>query len=703
VTFKQISFYLLSLVACLVFSGSSAFAGETSPAKQVSPQPLTLIVMDPLAAPLSCPCVKGYAQRDYEKLGEYLQKELGCKVEVKFSESLAKVLPENANKQAFLIIGKDSVVRADASAAKLPVNPVARLSDLKGATTQTGLIVVPSNDPAQTAKDLQGYRIFFGPSECDEKHFAAMAILKKAQVTIPEKLEISAACSDGACKILEFDKNVPAAAVISSYAKPLLQGCGTIKKGDLRVVAETKPVPFITAFVGGNLKAVEQQEINNALLNVVTQPELCTSLESLLGFVPLENPGDTSQPATAAGKKKIVEPGGKQSTSVWPGWLGPQRNGSVPQLPASLPAKVIRIWNYTLAFPGLGGIAATQDRVIFGDRGLDNQTDLFRCLSASDGKVQWIVEYPAAGELDYGTSPRATPLIYGDLVFLLGAFGDLHCVEIATGKIFWKKNLYQEYGLIEKPTWGTCSSPLIVENRLIVNPGAKEASLVALDPQTGKTLWQTPGNAAAYGSLIAGKFGGRLQIVGHDSVSLGGWDLKTGQRLWTVIPKYSGDFNVPTPLNLNGKLLVTTENNGTRLYDFDQNGIINPQPLAINEDLSPDMSTPIQIGDRVYCVWNDIYCLNWKNGLKTSWNAADKAFSDYAALITDSNRILVIGKGGRLLLVDGKSNQFKVISRLDLFDKPSNDNIFSHCALVGNRLYLRGESELICVDLTGQK
>jgi outer membrane protein assembly factor BamB len=704
VTFKQISFSLFCLMCCLAIGAPAAWAAE-KPVKKTadtadSPQPLTLIVMDPLAAPLSCPCVKGYAQRKYEKLGEYLETQLGRKVEVKFSEALGKVLTKKGNDQACLIIGKQSVVRADAKALKLKVHPVARLSDLKGETTQTGLIVVPADDPAQSARDLQGYRIFFGPSESAEKHQAAMSLLKQAHVSIPEKLDISQACSDGACKILEFDKNVRAAAVISSYAKPLLQGCGTIKKGDLRVVAETRPVPFITAFTGGSVSATEQKQITAALLNAVTEPELCQALESLLGFVPFEQETQGTQPQKATTKKKIADPQSEQTSSAWPGWRGPLRNGTVAQLPESLPASANRLWDFKLAYAGLGGIAATRDRVIFGDRGLDNQTDVFRCLSASDGKVQWVLEYLAPGELDYGPSPRATPLIDGERVILLGAFGDLHCVDIATGNVIWKKNIYRDFGLNTRPTWGACSSPLIVDHRLIVNPGAKTASLVALDPETGKTLWQTPGADAAYGSFIAGKFGGRLQIVGHDAVSLGGWDVKTGQRLWTVVPEYTGDFNVPTPLAVAGQLLVTTENNGTRLYDFDTQGIIIPQPVALNEELSPDMSSPIQIGDQVYCVWNDMYCLNRKNGLKTDWNASDQAFGDYAAVITDSRRILVVGKGGRLVLVDVNPQQFKVNSRLDLFPDPGRENIYSHCALVGNRLYLRGESELICVDLS---
>ncbi|MFK7777109.1 MAG: PQQ-binding-like beta-propeller repeat protein, partial [Gimesia sp.] len=386
----------------------------------------------------------------------------------------------------------------------------------------------------------------------------------------------------------------------------------------------------------------------------------------------------------------------------WPGWRGPYRDGSTRQLPASLPSEVKQIWNYTLAFPGLGGIASTTDNIIFGDRDLTDQKDIFRSLSARDGSLQWQLEYDAPGELDYGPSPRATPLIHHGLVYLLGAFGDLHCVELSTGKIIWKKKLYAEYVPEEKPTWGACSSPLIVANKLIVNPGAKDASLVALDPKTGRMLWKTPGEAAGYGSLIAGMFGGRLQIVGHDAVSLGGWDVTTGKRLWKVVPEFTGDFNVPTPLAVNGNLLITTENNGTRLFAFDTNGIIKPKPIAVNEDLSPDMSSPIQIGNQIYCVWNEMFCLNSKLELKTAWVAEEAAFSDYAVLITDSKRILVIGKGGRLLLLDAKANHFKVISKLNLFSKPNDDNIFSHCALVGSRLYLRGESQLICVDLSGE-
>jgi outer membrane protein assembly factor BamB len=351
-----------------------------------------------------------------------------------------------------------------------------------------------------------------------------------------------------------------------------------------------------------------------------------------------------------------------------------------------------------LAGPGLGGIAATRRHVLYGDRDLDNLCDVFRCLDADTGDIVWTLPYPALGDLDYGNTPRATPLIHDGLAFLFGAFGDLHCVRVDTGEVVWMKNLRLEYGLIDPLVWGTCSSPLIADGRLIVNPGAPHASLVALEPKTGEVIWQAPGRPAGYGSLILGTFGGVSQVIGHDRTSLGGWDVKTGQRLWTLQPPIEGDFNVPTPVAVGGRLLVGTENNGTRLYAFDDRGRLVPEPVAVNEDLAPDMSTPVVVDGHAYCVWGELYCLDVGNGLETKWRGRDDAFPIYAAVIADDDRVLVIGAGGELVLVAADSRQFRILSRLRPFAQ-TNPDFYSHPAIVGDRLYIRGEHALVCLDL----
>ena len=76
-------------------------------------EPFHLVVMDPLAAPLSCPCVKGYAQREYEALGKHLETALGRSVKVHFGESLPIILAKKSGGKADLIIGKESVVRIE--------------------------------------------------------------------------------------------------------------------------------------------------------------------------------------------------------------------------------------------------------------------------------------------------------------------------------------------------------------------------------------------------------------------------------------------------------------------------------------------------------------------------------------------------------------------------------------------------------------
>ena len=301
---KSLFAWAFSLVAvsCLLFDTKAAESKKRP--SSAKPATLTMVVMDPLAAPLSCPCVEGYAQRKYEVLARQLEKTTGESIRVVFSESLEVALKGEAKGKADLIIGKDSVVRADAKAAKLKTKAIARLTGKNGLTTQTGLIVVHAKDTAKSVSDLKGYKIIFGPKECDEKHAAAMDLLKKNGVTIPEKLAIDEACSEGASKVVELGKSGKTAAVISSYAEPLLEGCGTIKKGDLKVVGKTKPVPFVTAFVNRQLNAKRRTALQNALDETSLQPEVLVALESLVGFEPIEADKKKQEKASVAIKKK---------------------------------------------------------------------------------------------------------------------------------------------------------------------------------------------------------------------------------------------------------------------------------------------------------------------------------------------------------------------------------------------------------------
>ncbi|WP_425396932.1 PhnD/SsuA/transferrin family substrate-binding protein [Aeoliella sp.] len=717
-------FACLAILALAPLCAAGPLAAE-------EPGPLNMVVMDPLALPLSCPCVEGYAQRNYEKLAEYLTEKLGREVKVAFGESVQRAKEKGEFDEVHIIIGKDSVVRADSAKLKVKAVPVAQLTGKDGSTTQTGLIVVRSADSAKKVEDLSGYRILYGPPECDEKFAAPRAMLEEAGIDVvaAEQAETSAACSDGACKIIEWGDTENAAAVISSYAAPLLEGCGTINKGDLRVVGETKPVPFVAAFVNDKLADADQSAIRESLIGVMDDSELLLSLETLRGFVPLtdeykekyKKKTEEAPPGEKLGASPDGDPPGEGppaaaantpptdgATLGWTGWRGPHRDGRVRALPTRLPEKLPQVWQVPLAHAGLGGIAATDQYVVIGDRNLPNTGDEFRCYDAATGNMLWMVDYPAEGSLDYDNTPRATPLIVqsddellGTRVILLGAFGHLSCADLGTGIVYWQKNIREEFGAKSELVWGTCSSPLVVDGKLILNPGAEAASIVALDLMTGLPLWQTPGQTAGYGSLNIATLGGKRQIVGHDRTTLGGWDIDSGERLWTLTPPRSGDFNVPTPMEIDGKLLVTTEGNGTRLYAFDGEGKIIEQPIAVQMQLAPDMSTPVVVGNRLYCVCQKLYCLDLANQLTESCRLEDPALGDYAPIIADDQRLLILGHGGELLLVDITGEEPTITSRTFLFDdeETREAELYSHPAIVGNRLYVRGETSIACFEL----
>lgn len=273
------------ILACI---GAFVSPGQATAADASAP--LTLVVMDPLAKPLSCPCVQGYAQRDYEKLAKKLEADLGRPVTLVFNESLQAALEGPAKGKADLVIGKHSVVLYDSDQVNLPLSPILALTNKHGGTTMTGMVIVPASDPAQSISDLTGIRLVFGPVECDEKHSAALALFKQHGVAVPAELETAVACDEGALMILDNAKeNQRGAAVISSYAKPLLEGCGTVPKGALRVVGETAPVPFIEVFLHSDLPESDRLAIAQSLVKANIDPALRIALETRDGFVPLDD------------------------------------------------------------------------------------------------------------------------------------------------------------------------------------------------------------------------------------------------------------------------------------------------------------------------------------------------------------------------------------------------------------------------------
>jgi outer membrane protein assembly factor BamB len=659
-------------------------ASTESPQSPRAPQkgrgePIVLVVMDPLAKELACACVEGFGQRDYRKLAAYLQAGLKRDVVVEFSDDLAETLAIVGQGREVIVVGDRSLVTHGAQRAQLRARPVCELSGMDGSTTDTAVFVARGNDAAKELKDIGGRKVLVALAEADAKHAATLTALRGADLKPPAEPQRRPPGTEAALDVLDSTASPPPVAVMPSYVLRLLEGCGSINKGDLKVIGSTSAVPFITVFLSDSMAADTQAAIRDSLLSIKNDPQLLKQMESRDGFKPVDVPTES-----------------RSVSQDWPDWRGPGRDGRVPRLPSQLPASVKLIWKKPANTGSLAGLSVSDGRLIIAERDLTDEYDYYRCLNANTGDLLWQIVFPARGKLDYGQSPRATPVIHNGKVYLLGAFGSLRCVSVADGSTIWERDLPGEFGA-KVPTWGMCATPLVVDDLLIVNPGGPDASLAALECATGRTRWTTPGSPAAYSAFICGEFGGRRQIVGYDQDSLGGWDVKTGERLWKLVPPNEGDFNVPTPIAVDGGVVVSTENNGTRLYRFDDTGRIIPKPAGEYGELAPDTSTPVVAGGRVFGAHEGLHCLDMRNGLRPIWRSEDATLGDYASLFADERRVLIVTMGGELILLDATTNASAIVSRLRVFEE--DVEVYSHPALVGTRLYIRGGAGVMCIEL----
>lgn len=371
-------------------------------------------------------------------------------------------------------------------------------------------------------------------------------------------------------------------------------------------------------------------------------------------------------------------------------------------MPDELPPEPKFRWQTRLSSEGVGGIAATNEYVIVGSRDLLDHEDVFTCHRLHDGQEVWQIRYPAPGRLDYGNAPRSTPLVAGETVVMLGAFGHLVAAELSTGKIIWQHEFQSEFDA-RLPIWGFCGSPILAEVEddgvdkqvCIVQPGAIDASLVAFDLADGNVVWKIAGRGPGYSSFILAKVNGQSQLIGYDEHTLGGWSLQ-GKRLWTITPEFEGDFNVPTPLIIGNRLFVTTENNGSRLFTFDAQGKINSRPDSSFEDLAPDTNTPVATKDMICGISHGLYCLTQQD-LVQRHLLHDSAFDDFASVISDGkNKLLITSFAGELLLVEVSPSDCRIKSRLQLTDE---EEIMAHPAIVGNQLIVRFGRKLMCLEL----
>lgn len=200
----------------------------------------------------------------------------------------------------------------------------------------------------------------------------------------------------------------------------------------------------------------------------------------------------------------------------WPHFLGPAHNQTSPEtglraaFPAGGPALV---WAMPKGEGYAGPVVAGERLVLFHRVGGE---EVVECLHARDGRRFWRVAYPTAYRDRYGYNPgpRASPAIAGGRVFTFGAEGRLHCIDLASGRIEWRRDLHAEFQ-VPRNFFGVGASPLVVDDVVILQLGAPGGpGVAAFDVATGRLRWGAEREwGPSYATPVPATWRGRPRVL----------------------------------------------------------------------------------------------------------------------------------------------------------------------------------------------
>ena len=377
----------------------------------------------------------------------------------------------------------------------------------------------------------------------------------------------------------------------------------------------------------------------------------------------------------------------------WPQWRGPNRDGIsketglLKQWPATGPALV---WKATGAGGGYSSLAISGGRIF--TMGVRAGRENVIAFDVATGNQLWATPHGAVFSNDRGDGPRGTPTVDGDRLYALGGNGDLSCLDTKTGKIVWTLNILQKFGG-ENPKWGISESPLVIGEKVLVNPGGPNASVMALNKKDGTVIWKTQSDQAGYSSAMPVQIGGTTQIVFFTDQRALGVDLKDGKFLWSY-PKASNNVaNVATPIVRGNRVFVSSDyGTGAALVEIKADG--TAQEVYFTKEMRNHHSSSILIGDYLYGFSSGILTAMRFDTGAVAWK--DRSVGKGSLVYADGN-LYAFSENGVVGLIEATSTGYVEKGRFRI----QQDSLptWTHPVIAGGRLYLRDQNTIYAYDV----
>jgi len=320
-----------------------------------------------------------------------------------------------------------------------------------------------------------------------------------------------------------------------------------------------------------------------------------------------------------------------------------------------------------------------------------------------DGRMRWQVDNGKAYKRSYPGS-RGTPTIDGERLYHESPTGDVICLNAKTGKRIWAVNILEEFKG-EQIRWALAESVLIDGDHVICCPGGPEAAVVALDKQTGQTVWRSPsaeGDLAGYASPALAEYQGLRMILTMTNESLIGVNADNGHFLFRFAHPTRWEVNALMPVFHDGQVFISSGygTSGSALVKLDvRGGKVTAKKVWQSKDLDNHHGGVVLLGGYIFGAGHESgkgrwVCLDWTTG-KTMWAAEGVG---KGSLTCAEGLLYTMNEKRGVALVRATPEKYTSLGQFEI-PKGGRGASWAHPVVCGGRLYIRHGNFLYCYNV----
>jgi len=391
----------------------------------------------------------------------------------------------------------------------------------------------------------------------------------------------------------------------------------------------------------------------------------------------------------------LIRPEAREQAD-WPQWRGPNRDGIsketglLKEWPSQGPPLV---WKTNGTGQGYSSMAISEGRLF--TMGIRGNSEFVIAFDVATGRPLWVRPHGTPFRNDRGDGPRGTPTVDGDRLYTLGANGDLSCLEVNTGHIVWSLNVLQKFSA-SNIHWGLSESPLVLGDRVLVNPGGPDASIVALNKKDGSLIWKSQSDKAGYSSAMPLQVGDIPQAVFFTGSRALGLDVRDGRLLWQYSRVANNTANAATPIVRSNRVFLSSDyGTGCALLELKPSGKeVTAQEIYFNQNMKNHHSSCVLVGDTLYGYSSSILtALRFDDG-QVAWK--DRSVGK-GSLVYADGRLYCFSEKGQVGLVEATPEEYREKGR---FSIPQESlPTWSHPVVAGGHLYLRDQDTIYSFDI----